>query len=180
MRTERCLLPNNAAQFIAETDERKPFLEHAMKTIINVNVVTSDGNSVPADAHENNVAFACLVCGGPVLAAILQFRRGASEANPTKCCKCEANYWVEALASQSRLIVHTIQSKYSGRYMFGRKPSLTAKQNADSWGVISAMLTAYGGAEYEDLSAAVRQHNHVAGGRAFVDYCIRNGWLCLA
>ena len=65
----------------------------------------------------------------------------------------------------------------SGRYRLGREPNLTASHNAVSWNLVSAALRANGGAEYEDLIAAVRQHDHPAGGKAFIDYCIRNGWL---
>jgi len=39
------------------------------------------------------------------------------------------------------------------------------------------MLGAYGGAQYEELIAAVRQHDHPNGGKAFVDLCIGEGWL---
>ncbi len=69
------------------------------------------------------------------------------------------------------------QHKYSGRYCLGHTPSHTAHQNIESWSVISAMLNAYGGADVEDIAAAVSQHKHPDGGRAFVEYCIRNGWL---
>lgn len=66
----------------------------------------------------------------------------------------------------------------AGRYLsLGRQPRIRAGNNAQSWEVITAMLSAYGGAEYVDLAAAVSQHRHPAGGFAFVDYCIRNGWL---
>lgn len=64
-----------------------------------------------------------------------------------------------------------------GRYVLGREPKLTAGQNCASWAVVRAVLNSYGGADYDDLVAAVRQHDHPAGGRAFIDYCIRNGWL---
>jgi hypothetical protein len=63
------------------------------------------------------------------------------------------------------------------RYRVGNPPRLSAKPNVASWSVINAIMSAYGGAEYDDLAAAVSQHAHPAGGRAFVDYCIRNGWL---
>jgi len=66
----------------------------------------------------------------------------------------------------------------SVRYCLGSAPiSLSAAQNIESWGVIMAILKAYGGANLDDLAAAVSQHKHPGGGRGFVDYCIRNGWL---
>jgi hypothetical protein len=74
-------------------------------------------------------------------------------------------------------LARSMTSSYSGRYRLGREPKLTAEQNAASWKVIAAMLEAYGGADFDDLAVAVSQHDHHAGGRAFVEYCIRNGWL---
>ena len=55
--------------------------------------------------------------------------------------------------------------------------ALTAQHNIDSWLVISAIMTAYGGATQDDLAAAVSQHRHPAGGLAFVRFCVRQGWL---
>lgn len=148
-----------------------------MTAITNFSASETNGSPVAADAHGNNVAFKCVDCGGPVLAVLLPHQRGSSAQKPTTCRACDASYWVEALVIESRLIVHCLASKNSGRYRLGREPNLTAEQNAGSWGVVSAMLRAYGGAEYEDLGIAVRQHDHAAGGKAFIDYCIRNGWL---
>lgn len=54
---------------------------------------------------------------------------------------------------------------------------LRSPRNIESWGVIKAILNAYGGACYDDLVAAVSQHRHPSGGKGFVDYCISNGWL---
>ena len=151
-----------------------------MTTITNFNAFASDGTSVAADAHGNNVAFQCLACRAPVLAVLMQHQRGTSPAKPTTCRHCGAGYWIEAIVAESRLVVHRVAGQHSGRYWLGREPHVTAGQNAASWSVVSAMLNAYGGADYEDFSAAVRQHDHPAGGRAFIDYCIRNGWLVQA
>jgi len=63
------------------------------------------------------------------------------------------------------------------RYVLKNKPSPRVKHNAESWSVILAIMNAYGGASINDLAAAVSQHRHPQGGRAFVNYCIRNGWL---
>ena len=57
---------------------------------------------------------------------------------------------------------------------------MTSSQNASSWTVVSALLSADGGADFEEFIAAVRQHDHPAGGKGFIDYCIRNGWLVRA
>lgn len=148
-----------------------------MTTITGFKSTTPEGAPVLADAHGNNVALKCLTCGGPVLAVLLQHQRGSSETKPTRCQTCNASYWLEVVPAESRLIVHRLTHKHSGRYCLGRAPDLTADQNLTSWKVVSAMLEAYGGAEYEEFAAAVRQHDHPTGGHAFVDYCIRNGWL---
>jgi hypothetical protein len=104
-------------------------------------------------------------------------QRGSSESKPTECRACFASFWVEVQTERNRLLVHRVRTTESGRYIMGRTPAHTAAQNVASWGVIAAMLSAYGGADYEELVAAVRQHDHPEGGKGFVDYCIRNGWL---
>jgi hypothetical protein len=148
-----------------------------MVAITDFKAATPSGDQVQADAHGNNVAFKCLDCDGPVLAVLMPHQRGASESNPARCKICGAEYWIEAIAAEARLVVHAMHHEHSGRFCLGREPNLTTGQNLASWSVISAMLSAYGGADYEDLAVAVRQHAHAAGGKAFVDYCIRNGWL---
>lgn len=137
----------------------------------------SESQRVLADAHGNNVAFACLNCGGPVLATLMLHQRGSCEANPTECGVCSAKFWVEPQVARNRLLVHRSKTLESGRYVAGRSPVHTAGQNIASWSVIASLLSAYGGAEYDELVAAVRQHDHPAGGKGFIDYCIRNGWL---
>jgi hypothetical protein len=137
----------------------------------------SESQRVLADAHGNNVAFACLNCGGPVLATLMLHQRGSSEENPTECRVCNAKFWVEPQVARNRLLVHRSKTPESGRYVAGRSPVHTAGQNIASWNVIAALLSAYGGAEYDELVAAVRQHDHPAGGKGFIDYCVRNGWL---
>lgn len=136
-----------------------------------------DGQKIPADAHGNNVAFSCLNCGGPVLATLLPHQRGSSADKATTCRVCSALYGVEASPSESRVLVHGVSRARTGRYLAGASPTHTAPENAASWSVIAAMLAAYGGADYEEFVAAVGQHEHPAGGKGFVHYCIRNGWL---
>ena len=118
----------------------------------------SESQRVQADAHGNNVAFSCLDCGSPVLATLLVHQRGSSEDKPTACKVCSSSFWVEPQVPRNRLLVHRVRTAQSGRY-------------------VAALLAAYGGAEYEELCAAVRQHDHPEGSKAFIDYCIRNAWL---
>ena len=58
--------------------------------------------------------------------------------------------------------------------------------NIISWGIISAMLSAYEQAHFDDLSAAVSQHKHRGNfqlkdrqknGASFIRYCIKMRWL---
>jgi hypothetical protein len=137
----------------------------------------SQSKRVPADAYGNNVAFLCLSCRGPVLATLLEHHRGSSVDKPTNCRECGTAFWVEAQTDRKRVLVHRVPTSRSGRYVAGRAPEHTSGPNMASWGVVSALLSAYGGAEYEQLVVAVRQHDHPEGGKGFVDYCIRNGWL---
>jgi hypothetical protein len=137
----------------------------------------SESQRVPADAHGNNVAFACLTCGGPVLATLMPHQRGSSAEKPSQCRVCSSSFWVEPQLERNRLLVHHVRTGEPGRYVAGQTPKHSSGPNIASWGVIAAVLTAYAGAEYEQLVAAVTQHDHPAGGKAFVDYCIRNHWL---
>ncbi len=137
----------------------------------------SQSQPVPADAHGNNVAFACLNCSHPVLATLMPHQRGSSAEKPTQCHACSTAFWVEVQTARNRLQVHRVPTSASGRYVIGSAPSHKSGPDAASWSVISALLAAYGGAEYEELAAAVRQHDHPEGGKAYIDHCIRSGWL---
>lgn len=132
---------------------------------------------VPADAYGNNVAFACIECRSPVLATLMAHQRGSSPAKPTQCRGCGAKFWVEVHPDQKLLQIHQLPEARASRFVAGQPPQPTSLHNRASWSVISAMLTAYGGAPYDDLVAAVRQHDHPEGGKGFVEYCIRSGWL---
>jgi hypothetical protein len=70
-------------------------------------------------------------------------------------------------------------TKTTGRYCRREEYNPEAQHNIASWRVISAILSAYGGGNFNDLSAAVSQHADPNGGdgEAFVNYCIRRGWL---
>ena len=137
----------------------------------------SESKPIQADAHGNNVAFSCLDCGSPVLATLLVHQRGSSEDKPTACKVCSSSFWLEPQVPRNRLFVHRVRTPQSGRYVPGQLPKHTSGPNIASWSVVGALLAAYGGGEYEELCAAVRQHDHPEGGRAFIDYCIRKGWL---
>lgn len=148
-----------------------------MATITNFTATTIAGVPLLADAYGNNVAFQCPSCGAPVLAVVLANMKGSSADKPATCRACESRYWIEVVVPESRLLVHALPGEKPGRLRLGRAPSVTAEHNMVSWSVVTAMLEAYGGADYEDLIGAVRQHANPGGGKGFIDYCIRNGWL---
>lgn len=140
-------------------------------------VAWSASEQIQADAHGNNVAFACLKCKGPVLATLMAHQRGSSPTKPTRCRSCGSSFWVEVQPDRKLLQVHRLPQAGATRYEAGQTPQPTSSHNRASWAVISSILTAYGGATYDDLVAAVRQHDHPEGGKGFVDYCIRHSWL---
>jgi len=59
--------------------------------------VNTDGKTIMADAHGNNLAFSCPKCSHPVLAVIREHQRGSSSSNPTVCKGCASSYWFEVL-----------------------------------------------------------------------------------
>ena len=151
-----------------------------MTAVTNFNAINSKETPVAADAYGNNVAFQCIQCSGPVLATMMSNQRGTSPEKPAVCRLCAANYWIQINSEKAQLLVHQLISDTPRRLQLAKEPTLIAGQNLKSWSVISAILNAYGTADYDDLATAVRQHDHVAGGKAFVDYCIRNSWLAQA
>lgn len=64
------------------------------------------------------------------------------------------------------------------RLRLGKPPAKRlVPHNLESWHVVVAIMSAYGGAAQTDLEAAVRQHRHEYGGTGFIQYCLRQGWL---
>lgn len=70
---------------------------------------------------------------------------------------------------------------HGGTYKLGEPPRSLMPHNLASWKVIEAILTAYGTADFWDLSVAVRGHKHgtksAKGPQSFIRYCIKRGWL---
>ncbi len=59
---------------------------------------------VRCDAFGNNVAFACLKCGHPMLAVIRDNQRGSDAMNPAVCRSCDFRCWLEP--EQKEMILH--------------------------------------------------------------------------
>jgi len=68
-------------------------------------------------------------------------------------------------------------TKGGQRMRIAREPNMTAQRNIDSWGQIKASFQATGVSTYEELVEACANHDHPAGGRGFIEYCIDNEWL---
>ena len=151
-----------------------------MTTVTNFTAISAIAKPILADAYGNNVAFQCSECNGPILATMMPNQRGTSFDKPAVCRSCNAEFWIEVDANQTRLIVHRVEKPAATRLKIAKTPNLSAGQNLTSWSVVAAILNAYGEANYADLAASVRQHDHKSGGKAFIDYCIKNGWLAQA
>lgn len=65
------------------------------------------------------------------------------------------------------------------KFKIGRLPTHTAQRNITSWGKINNLLIQNGTATYSELIATCKNHQHVAGGKGFVNYCIDKEWLVL-
>lgn len=77
-----------------------------MATVTDFHCTDESGLRVLCDAHGNNVAFRCQGCGGPVLAVIREHQRGSHPNNLAECRACHAQYWVELVAADDRLVIH--------------------------------------------------------------------------
>ena len=82
-----------------------------MTTTTDFSAVDESGHPILADAYGNNVAFRCLGCGGPVLAALFQSHKGTDASHPSKYRAGGCAYWVEPAASDQRLIIHRLEGK---------------------------------------------------------------------
>lgn len=67
------------------------------------------------------------------------------------------------------------------RYRLGRLPRGLNEENAASWSIIEAILTARGHSQFKVLATAITGHAPRDAAKLrpqqFVDYCIRRGWL---
>lgn len=71
-------------------------------------IMDGTGNEIPADAHGNNLAFSCPVCGHPVLATTLENQRGSDEEHPTSCRGCGQRYFLDVRPRAEKLYVHAV------------------------------------------------------------------------
>lgn len=63
------------------------------------------------------------------------------------------------------------------KYQIGKRPALRAGRNLESWQILENNLGATGCAEFDQLVRWCANHDHSAGGKGFVNYCIKHEWL---
>ena len=59
----------------------------------------------------------------------------------------------------------------------GRGANPSARHNKETWGYMKSVLMAHGIVNWAQLSKACANHNHPAGGDAFIPYVERYGWI---
>jgi hypothetical protein len=69
-----------------------------MTRVTDFRLIGETGEWALCDAHGNNVAFTCKMCGHPMLAVILpeQNRHGSTPENPAECRHCHFRAWLLA------------------------------------------------------------------------------------
>lgn len=77
-------------------------------------------------------------------------------------------------------VLDEIISEETGKYQIGKIPNIRVQHNERTWKIIEEKLATVASATYEQLVIWCKGHNHPAGGRGFVNYCIDNGWLVLS
>ncbi len=71
-------------------------------------IMDGSGTEIPADAHGNNVAFACAKCSHPVLAIALENQRGSDDMHPTECKGCGQAYFLDVRPSADKVYIHAL------------------------------------------------------------------------
>jgi len=80
-----------------------------MATITGFKCIDEESYPVLSDPHGNNIAFRCSGCGGPVLAVMLDHRRGESSSNPSECRACGCRFWLELDERKELLTLHRMR-----------------------------------------------------------------------
>lgn len=63
------------------------------------------------------------------------------------------------------------------KYRIGSRANPRTPRNRDTWSILEAALGPMGCATIDELVELCSRHDHPDGGKGFVRYCIRNGWL---
>lgn len=73
---------------------------------------------------------------------------------------------------------HTLPSLMARFRLLNDSPKLRAEHNRETWGKIVALFAGVSSApSREQLQQACSQHQHPAGAKGFVAYCLRNRWI---
>lgn len=79
--------------------------------------------------------------------------------------------------TKNRLNLNIRQTLNMKQYRIGKTPNLTAQRNIKTWAYIKTELEKCTVVDYDSLIALCINHDHPGGGKGFVDYCIKYGWL---
>lgn len=69
-------------------------------------VMDTNGVEIAADPHGSNLAFCCMACGHPIVAAALDNQRGSDEEHPASCRGCNAKYFLDIRPRTEKLYIH--------------------------------------------------------------------------
>lgn len=72
---------------------------------------------------------------------------------------------------------NTVPSEADHLLRINKTPRIYAKRNAQSWANIESLLSKDRVATRGELVKACADHDHPAGGKGFVAYCLDNAWL---
>ena len=59
----------------------------------------------------------------------------------------------------------------------GRNVTLHARHNIETWVIVKSLFLALRELSWEQLSIACRDHDHPAGGDAFIPYMLHRKWI---
>jgi len=59
----------------------------------------------------------------------------------------------------------------------GRKSKPSAHHNVETWSFVKSVFQAHKIVSWAQLSKACRNHDHPAGGDAFIPYLVRMNWI---
>ena len=72
-------------------------------TITGFKCVGEMSDKINCDAHGNNAAISCPVCGHPILFVARENQKGSDALHATKCRGCEKSFFIE-IYKEKRLI----------------------------------------------------------------------------
>ncbi len=75
-------------------------------TITGFNCVKENLEGLNCDAHGNNAAVSCPVCGYPILFVARENQKGSDSAHATICQGCEKSFFIEVIEEKQLIKLH--------------------------------------------------------------------------